>query len=422
MEKVQEVLYSASNYFGSLQLFEFIIFLIIVYKYNPFNISTHYPVFTQFFVLIVGFLYVTFFLFLQNTISLESKIDLSLFKVKEKDFLIKIIIYLVFIFLFIGITAGIFWLFRNLALLTTLFRHSLLLFIIIGIIGLIYLLTKNINVNVKNLFGLGPGGPNIETNKPSLMLFFTNLVLFLPCLLIKIIDYGRYQFNLTTKPIWILFFLEIILISLWVLLPLLFNRVVHRDGTTLLTDPKYINEEYTLGNFENLAHNENLTNINPQNNPKNKFKHNYSLSSWFYLNPQPPNTSPAYTKYTSILNYGNKPNVQYNGQLNSLRVMTTIHEDEQVEIFQTTKVIYQKWNHLVVNYDGGTMDVFLNGELVGSRPNIAPYMTFENVVSGAVNGLQGGICNVVYYDHILSNQTIQVMYRLLRDKKVPLLF
>jgi hypothetical protein len=140
------------------------------------------------------------------------------------------------------------------------------------------------------------------------------------------------------------------------------------------------------------------------------------------LNPQPPNTSSAYTKYTSILNYGNKPNIQYNGQLNSLRVMTIIHEDEPFEIFQTTNILFQKWNHLVINYDGGTMDVFLNGELVGTRPNIAPYMTYENVVAGADNGLQGGICNVIYYDYILSNQTIQMMYRLLRDKQEPLLF
>jgi hypothetical protein len=49
-------------------------------------------------------------------------------------------------------------------------------------------------------------------------------------------------------------------------------------------------------------------------------------------------------------------------------------------------------------------------------------MTYENVVAGADNGLQGGICNVIYYDYILSNQTIQMMYRLLRDKQEPLLF
>ena len=67
------------------------------------------------------------------------------------------------------------------------------------------------------------------------------------------------------------------------------------------------------------------------------------------------------------------------------------------------------------------MDVFLNGELVGSKPNIAPYMTYENVTSGQDNGIHGGICNVVYYDHILSNSNIQLMYKLLRDKEFPTL-
>ena len=67
------------------------------------------------------------------------------------------------------------------------------------------------------------------------------------------------------------------------------------------------------------------------------------------------------------------------------------------------------------------MDVFLNGELVASRPNIAPYMTYENITSGSNNGIEGGICNVMYYDHIMSKGAITLAYRMLRDKKLPLL-
>ena len=149
--------------------------------------------------------------------------------------------------------------------------------------------------------------------------------------------------------------------------------------------------------------------------------YHYALSGWFYINPQPPATSAAYTKYTNILDYGGKPTVQYNGQLNSLRVIAeTGYGEKHVVIFETKDIIYQKWNNIVINYAGGTMDVFLNGELVGSLPNVVAYMRYENIDIGAENGIQGGICNVTYYNDNLPKSKIVGAYRLLRNKKVPL--
>ena len=46
---------------------------------------------------------------------------------------------------------------------------------------------------------------------------------------------------------------------------------------------------------------------------------------------------------------------------------------------------------IVINYDGGYMDVFLNGVLVASKPNIAPYIQYDDVVVGENKGLEGGI-------------------------------
>ena len=64
---------------------------------------------------------------------------------------------------------------------------------------------------------------------------------------------------------------------------------------------------------------------------------------------------------------------------------------------------------------------FINGLLVSSTPEIAPYMTYENVIVGEQNGIQGGICNVVYYKHILSAGKINMAYKLLRNKDIPLI-
>ena len=37
------------------------------------------------------------------------------------------------------------------------------------------------------------------------------------------------------------------------------------------------------------------------------------------------------------------------------------------------------------------MDVFLNGELVASRPDIAPFMSFENMEIGEADGIAGAV-------------------------------
>lgn len=91
------------------------------------------------------------------------------------------------------------------------------------------------------------------------------------------------------------------------------------------------------------------------------------------------------------------------------------------EIYETKDVRLQTWNNMVVNYDHGTMDVFLNGVLVGTRGGIAPYMTFDTVVAGSRNGLHGGICNVMYYNTVLPLSSISLLYKLFRDKQFPVL-
>jgi hypothetical protein len=353
---------------------------------------------------------VALFYFLKESISQFGKFtDINERKPTELEFIFKIIKTLGTFIIFIFITLGIVWLFKHLSILTTLLHHSLLILIIISTLSIIYILSELL---IKSFAKRSPSS--------SVMSFLWNFIMFIPCLFIRFMEYIKEQNNLTTKPVWMLLIFEVILIVLWILVPLLFHTITTHDGKQLLSEPKYLNEEHTLGNFENL-HADNITN-------DNKFKYRYSLSAWFYINPQPPNTNSAYTKYTSILNYGNKPNVQYNGKLNSIRIMTqsgksnTTNEDDLIEIFETKNIIYQKWNNIVINYDGGTMDIFLNGELVSSRDNILPYMTYENVKAGTENGIHGGICNVTYYNSIMKKSTILLMYKLLRDKKIPLYF
>ena len=67
------------------------------------------------------------------------------------------------------------------------------------------------------------------------------------------------------------------------------------------------------------------------------------------------------------------------------------------------------------------MDIFLNGELVGSSPNVVSYMRYENVEIGDLNGIQGGICNVVYFRHPLTVSNIYFLYKMVKDKTPPVI-
>lgn len=322
----------------------------------------------------------------------------------ENSFLKRTIATLLFFIIFILLTISIVWIFSNLSIIGSIISNGLILLLVIFVIALIYIGLK------KSIEKLLP--------QTGFLSFIKNLILFIPCLLIRFAEYIKYEYKITGKPVWILLVVEIILIVLWVIIPIIFKYYFDKDGSKLLDGPVYLNKKHDIGSFENL-HKKNL-----EDKTDTKFLYHYSLSAWFTINPQPPNTSSAYTKYTSILNYGNKPNVQYNGEKNSLRVITALDDKRgeklnEVEIFETKNILYQKWNNIVINYDGGDMDVFLNGELVGSKPGIAPYMRYENVSVGEINGIQGGICNVKYYNHILSKKDIKLTYKMLRDKNIP---
>ena len=84
-------------------------------------------------------------------------------------------------------------------------------------------------------------------------------------------------------------------------------------------------------------------------------------------------------------------------------------------------VEYQKWTNFVINYDGANMDVFINGELVGSQQNIAPHMSYEKVIAGKFSGIHGGICNVLYHEKMLTKKTIKYTYNLLKLYNPPII-
>jgi hypothetical protein len=76
---------------------------------------------------------------------------------------------------------------------------------------------------------------------------------------------------------------------------------------------------------------------------------------------------------------------------------------------------------LIINYDGGVLDIFLNGELVKSDIGVVPYMKYDNLTIGEDDGLKGGICNVIYFSRALNNSNIYYIYDMVKDRSPPVL-
>ena len=183
------------------------------------------------------------------------------------------------------------------------------------------------------------------------------------------------------------------------------------SGKVLLREPVYLNNLKTIGGFDDF----NVDKIDLE------YNYNYSISSWFFIRANAPNFKKSYNKYSIILNYGNKPKIMYNPSLNKIKIIMNNGLNKKPIEYIIDGPPLQKWNNLVINYDGGHLDIFMNSKLVRSFPSVVPYMSFDQLTVGEDNGLGGGICNVVYFPSIISRERIITNYNLLKNNNPPII-
>jgi hypothetical protein len=206
-------------------------------------------------------------------------------------------------------------------------------------------------------------------------------------------------------------------------LPIVFNKINVQGGQQLVANPIYSDALYRLGTYEQL---------NGTTTPD----YAYAISFWVFIDAAYPTTNAQYQHYTSLLNYGNKPNVMYNGRTNTLRVtmlqkdldknntsnkLTDFDEEGHRILYVKKDFLLQKWNNIIINYSNGVLDIFLNGELVKSNPGVVPYYTLDSLTVGELDGIKGGICNVVYFKQPLTTANISYLYNMVKHKPTPIM-
>lgn len=363
----------------------YIILAILYFRYDPYKLATKYKLLSIFTTLLgLSVLFIVMYF-----VNQKEKSQGPQFAPEPKLPLSRLILQFIFsIFMFgtvIGLIVGLIYLFKNIPLLASVILYTINILIVVGALAFLYKLS-----------------PSIKKPKNPWLQLFLDIILFLPCLLSDFVDYIKYEYSITTRPVIIVFLIEILLVASKILIPKLLGYIIHHDGIKLLDGSSKLSERNVLGSYESL-YGKNKSNL------KTNYNYNYGISFWFYIDPQPNSINPSYSKNTNILSYGDKPKISYNAKNNELIITCLNGKDEKI-IYKQSNVPYQKWTNIIFNYQGGTLDIFMDDKLISSTPGIVPYMSYDNITTGEINGIYGLVSNVMYFKNALTRNKISWTY------------
>ena len=252
--------------------------------------------------------------------------------------------------------------------------------------------------------------------------FAVYFIFYIPCLIIDFFKYLMNEFKMTANPIFVLLLVEIVLIVGYLYLPDIMHYLQKSKSTDLLPGSAFLDIEQTVGNSEMNKLPKFLKKVNDDSLPV--YNQNYAFSMWTFLNPQGANYS-GYSGETQIFNYGEgKPKVTHFLDTDKSRDVYRVYftNSSSQKGYYEFSMPSQKWNNLVMNFTSTQADLFVNGQLEktytfdGNPPN---YMPTDYVIIGEDKGLDGAICNVVYYPRNLSLIEIANNYNLLSIRNPP---
>ena len=142
--------------------------------------------------------------------------------------------------------------------------------------------------------------------------------------------------------------------------------------------------------------------------------YHYGISFWLYLDSNM--LSETNRNKALILTLGSRPSLYYDYNTRELIIEITDKTEntkfEQIRIYNSSALLFQKWNHIVMNYVNGQFDLFVNNEIVCTQSNVSPYINNSDVLQvGSIENTDlGGISNLKYYDQPLTLYKIKKIF------------
>jgi hypothetical protein len=235
-------------------------------------------------------------------------------------------------------------------------------------------------------------------------------------------------------------------VAYFFLIPYSLNKVAKQGGNVILQDPISLSTVKSLGTYSKLNGIEDEAAV-PILSQVGVFNYTYAVSFWLYLDSS---TASVSDNYYTVMNYNGMPHIMWNPKKATMiftvkdkasDVDTDSGEGTDTEttqriqgvpssgdvakngsrvILTLASLAMQKWNNIVVNYVNGTLDIFVNGDLIQSSHNVVPEMTYGELSIGSPN-LSGKVCNVVYFNYSLEMKNVHYLYNLVKDTNPPII-
>lgn len=249
-------------------------------------------------------------------------------------------------------------------------------------------------------------------------------ILYVPCV---IQSTGQSLFAKTgTTPlaVWVWFGVSV---AAWVLL-WRYQRGIHvRGRSQWISQPLPLEKESVLD-----ATYDDLMGTTTKEGEQVDKQYRFGLSAWIFTDTVLPNLKPSVQQWANVFHWGSRIRVEYQASSHTLRVVMPPSpfspkdgKDGKDEP-KSSLVLYefqgwksQRWNYLVLQFEGGTLDIFLNGELLHSVDHAIPYQQKDGFVAGEERGIQGEIANVAFFRQPLTLAQIVYEYELLRTQTPP---
>jgi hypothetical protein len=255
---------------------------------------------------------------------------------------------------------------------------------------------------------------------------FVRILFYLPCLALDFIQYIKTEFQLTTRPIYILLLVESILIAFYVYLPKIVQYFSKINAIPILNGSAFLDIPQTFEVSKDIL----IPNaIQTSDVVEMVANRNYALSMWLFVNHYTSNTI-AYNNETLLFDYGaGRPKITFVNDDPNMRDTYRIYFTNAVGMdsadrYYDLKMPGQKWNHVVFNYTSNYVDLFVNGHLERTfyLKNKQPdFSTADIVRVGATDGINGAISNIVYHKKPLTKSAISANYNILKKQSPPII-